>query len=80
MRYKSLMIIFFLLFTTVAYAGHERGTLKECQKIKDRIERYTNLRRAGGSGRQMSGWQKKRNYYKEQYSEKDCMRHRNHLK
>jgi hypothetical protein len=80
MRYKSLVILCALLFTTAAYAGHERGTLKQCQKIKDRIEKYTNLRRAGGTGRQMNGWQKKRNYYKEQYAEKDCMRHRNHLK
>lgn len=80
MRYKPLIMLFPLLVAMSAYAGHEPGTLEQCQKIKDQIDRYTDLRRAGGTGRQMSNWQKRRNYYKDQYSEKDCMRHRNHLK
>ena len=79
MRYKLLAIILPLLFTSAGYAAQERGTLKECQRIKDRIERYTDLRRAGGSSRQMNSWQRKRNQYREEYSDKDCMRHRNHL-
>lgn len=80
MRYKFIIVLFPLLLTMSAYAGDEPGSLKQCQKIKDRIERYTNLRRSGGTSRQMDKWQKKRNYYKDQYTEKDCMQHRNHLK
>lgn len=79
MRYKSLIIISLILFTAVAHARHKPGTLKECQKIKDRIDEYTDLRRAGGTSRQMHNWQVKQNRYKDKYTEKDCMRYRNHL-
>ena len=80
MHYKYLIILIPFLFGPAAYGDDEPGTLKECQKIKDRIDRYTNLRRYGGTSRQMDQWQKKRNYYKDKYTEKDCTQHRNHLK
>lgn len=45
---------------------------KECRKLEEKIEYYTDLRRAGGSSKQMNDWYKKRNNVKDRYSEKRC--------
>ncbi len=61
------------------HATDRQGTLKQCQTIKDNIERYTNLRRQGGRSAQMSAWQKQRNGYKKRYAEYRCSVHRKTL-
>ncbi len=77
---SAARLIFLLLLLLPATATTEEpGTLKQCQRVKDQIEKYTNLRRAGGSAKMMTYWQKKRNYYKGLYSEYHCSRFRNDL-
>ena len=56
------------------------GSLASCQKIKDRIDYYTRLRRSGGSSKTMEDWKQKRDHYKNKYSEKHCNQWRNDLK
>jgi hypothetical protein len=68
-----------MLALPLADARAEPGSLKQCQRVKDKIEQYTQRRRAGGSAKMMAYWQKKRNYYKELYSEYHCIRFRNEL-
>ncbi len=70
-----------LLLTLPASQSHAApGSLKQCQRVQDQIEKYTHLRRAGGSAKKMASWQKKRNHYKDLYSEYHCSRFRNELK
>lgn len=70
-----------LLLTLPASQSYAKpGSLKQCQRVQDRIERYTHLRRAGGSAKKMASWQKKRNHYKDLYSKYHCSRFRNKLK
>lgn len=54
--------------------------LGQCQHIKNQIERYTNLKRKGGSKNQMQHWQKSRNEYKKQYADQGCRSIRHKLK
>jgi hypothetical protein len=68
------------LISCTPYVNADQGTLGECQRIKDRIEHYTNLKRAGGSAKQMASWHKKRNDYKAKYSSNRCSKHRKELK
>ena len=46
--------------------------IEKCKKIIEKIEHYTNLRRAGGTAKQMNSWLKKRNQYREKYSNHKC--------
>ena len=73
------LLLLLMLSWPTADASADPGTLKQCQRVKDRIEKYTQRRRAGGSAKMMAYWQKKRNYYKELYSEYHCVRFRNEL-
>lgn len=75
----SAMLLMSLISCT-PYAHADQGTLSECQHIKDRIEYYTNLKRAGGSAKQMASWHKKRNDYKGKYSSNKCTRYKKELK
>lgn len=48
--------------------------LKRCVYLQDRIDRYTQLRRAGGSAVRMEGWRKSRERHAEEYRELRCHR------
>ena len=74
------LIFLFLLLLPATATTEEPGTLKQCQRVQDRIEKYNNLRRAGGTANEMARWYQKRNYYKELYSKYHCSRFRNDLK
>lgn len=51
--------------------------LQACEALERKVERYTQLRRNGGSAKQMTRWQKARHKYKEQYHE--CRRQRSQM-
>ncbi len=53
--------------------------IRICQRIKDKIGYYTDLRRKGGSADYMNSLAKKRNDYKDKYSDNNCKKYRNHL-
>lgn len=76
----SILFLLMILTASTIQAGEEQGTLKECQKIKDKIEHYTQQKRAGGSAGQMAYLHKKRNHYKDLKSEKNCRKYKNKLK
>jgi hypothetical protein len=58
----------------------QKITVEECQRLKDKIERYDNQRRAGGSGKQMDAWKRSRRESERLYSKSDCWRYGRKLK
>lgn len=72
-------VLFLCLATNTLYLHAEQGTLRECQRIKDKIDYYTNLKRAGGSAKQMAYWHKRRNRYKAKYSSNSCTKYKKEL-
>lgn len=43
-----------------------------CEQLQAKVERYTQLKRVGGSAKQMNRWQEQRKHYAERYRE--CLR------
>ena len=55
-------------------------SLEKCRRLKDQVEHYTKLRRAGGSAAKMDRWKRLRTDKQEAYDQGDCRRHRGKLK
>jgi hypothetical protein len=68
-----LLIIFFALLAPLgAPAATDSGAASECRELAEKIDRYTRLRRAGGSARQMDKWHRARNKLKQRYRDLAC--------
>ena len=65
-----------LLLATPPSQGTEKGSLKRCQAINDKIQFYTDKRRHGGRSSAMQNWRKKRNNYNDLYFKNNCKMHR----
>ena len=61
-----------LLFSGGAAARD--GSPEQCRRLEERIDRYTELRRAGGSAAQMASWKRSRSEAKAAYREYNCHR------
>ncbi len=76
--------VLWVLLTCLAWSAptsaREQGSLERCQNIKNQIERYTHLRRSGGTARSMEQWKQGRDQYNELYTELNCIKWRNKLK
>ena len=59
-----------LTFTQLSFA--DRGSLSKCQRLADAIEKYSDLRRAGGSAKQMDTWKRRRSDKEDQFKRYDC--------
>jgi len=69
------LFLFCVLPSNLSQASTKQSdiqNIEKCKKINEKIEHYTNLRRAGGTAKQMNGWLKKRNQYREKYSNHKC--------
>ena len=55
-------------------------SLKSCQYWKDKSEYYLDLRRSGGSAKQMEGWKKSRRKYNQAFRDNRCSDWRDELK
>lgn len=75
---RAAAVLLALLITTPAAA--QTAALAKCQTIKDRIERYTGLRRKGGSTSQMQQWKEQLRASEEQFRRQDCKDHRRKLR
>jgi hypothetical protein len=71
--------ILLLALLTITPVAAQTETLAKCQTIKDRIERYTGLRRKGGSASQMQQWKEQLRASEEQFRRADCKDHRRKL-
>jgi hypothetical protein len=59
--------------------GAQEASLAQCQALKDRIDRYTALRRHGGTASQMEGWKKQLRRAEATFREKECRAYRREL-
>jgi len=55
-------------------------SLEKCQKLKDKIDHYTNQRRAGGSASRMDKWKRARTQKQQAFNEHNCSLYRGELK
>ncbi|MGD2119286.1 MAG: hypothetical protein PVG66_13060 [Chromatiales bacterium] len=77
---SSLTILLFVVSMTSSEVYAKQASLASCQKIKDRIDHYTRLRRAGGTSKTMERWKQSRDKYKRKYSDVHCSKWRDDLK
>jgi hypothetical protein len=54
--------------------------LQSCQKLKDKIEHYDQLRRKGGKGGQMDSWKRARRDLEKAFRDQQCHYYRRELK
>lgn len=66
-----------LFWLSLAIILIDSPALQACEALERKVERYTQLRRHGGSAKQMTSWQKARHKYKERYHE--CRRQRSQV-
>ena len=59
------IIIFVLLISTAIFS--KESIAQDCRGYEAKVEYYTDLRRNGGTARQMTYWQSERNRYKNLY-------------
>lgn len=71
--------ILLLALMTAAPTLAETATIAKCQTLKDRIERYTSMRRKGGSASQMQQWKEQIRASEQQFRRLECKDHRRKL-
>jgi hypothetical protein len=76
---QVVFMISALTIISSTFADADAYKIQTCQRIKDKIDYYTEKRRQGGSASYMNSMAKKRNDYKEKYSNSNCKKYRNHL-
>lgn len=74
------VVILLLALAIATPAIAQSVTPAKCQSIKDRIERYTALRRKGGSANQMQQWKAQLRASEEQFRRQDCKDYRRKLR
>lgn len=57
-------------------ASAQQLPLDKCQQLKDDIERYTEMRRRGGSSAQMDAWKRARREREHQFRNGNCRYYR----
>lgn len=76
--FQTLILVFVPIFSPLMLA--QSASLDDCQKLKERIEKYTELRRGGGSAERMDAWKRSRTRAEEMFRENDCHWYGNELK
>ena len=76
--YRISILLF--VFSLSAPGSAAQITLAQCQALKDRIDHYTQLRRAGGSAARMDRWKRARRAKEEEFDRHRCRRYRRDLK
>jgi len=74
------MLALLLAPGTALPAGAEEASLAQCQALKDRVDRYTALRRHGGTASQMEGWKQQLRRAEAKFREKECRAYWRELK
>lgn len=71
MKTKAIVILAMVILPLTAHAKPE-ASLRQCQSWKDRIDYYSDLRREGGSAREMERWRTERRKISEEFRAYDC--------
>ena len=80
MRIRRLLLGVSLWIAGTAGAFAQQATLEHCQKLKDGIVKYNELRRNGGAGSQMDSWKRSRRELDKEFRKLGCKYYRERLK
>ncbi len=72
---KRTIALAALLISHNAPVAAQEVSLAQCQQWQDKIDKYTELRREGGSSSQMDSWRKKRREYNDKFYKADCRKY-----
>jgi len=73
MKQRKALLISLFLAPLLSYA-EPNASLKDCQNWQDEIQYYTDLKRDGGSERDVERWVSKRRKYQERFNHYECDR------
>jgi hypothetical protein len=78
---KSYCVLTLALALGISSSGMAQDlSLEKCRQVKDQIEHYTQLRRAGGSASKMDRWKRLRADKQAAYDRGDCRKYRGKLR
>ena len=77
---KAVMLCVPLLVCGSSAGSAPEPALQQCQKLKDKIEEYDQLRRKGGKGAQMDSWKRSRRELEKAFRAQGCHYYRRELK
>jgi len=80
MRIRKILLVFTLYCAGTGVVSAQQASLEQCQKLKDGIARYDELRRNGGSGSQMDGWKRSRRKLDKEFRKLGCKYYRGRLR
>ncbi|PLW67072.1 hypothetical protein [Pseudohalioglobus lutimaris] len=81
MRLRRQRLIGSVVLVGVASMGWAaEPALQQCQKLKDKIEHYDQLRRKGGKGSEMDSWKRSRRELEKAFRAQGCHYYRRELK
>ncbi len=70
-RFKYILVFFLpLIFSSGSLAKDPE--VARCKKLQKEIQKYTELRRSGGSGSQMDAWKRARREKEQAFRDADC--------
>ena len=69
LRFCAVLLAATLPFSSVQA---QEMTLQSCQYLQDEIDRYTKLRKRGGSSQEMEYWRQQRNVLKDKFAKHKC--------
>ena len=76
--WSSIPLLVSLLISCGAACAGEASP-KQCERLEERIEKYTSLRRGGGSGAQMAAWKRARREAQAAYRDGNCRAHKRRM-
>lgn len=68
----TVSLTFIAAALCLQFAYGREGSPEQCRRLEERIEKYTELRRGGGSGSQMTAWKRSRSEAEETYRDYNC--------
>ncbi len=70
----SLLIVSLITVSPAPVEAREQASLETCIALTKKIERYTRLRRGGGTAQQMERWRDARRGYEDKFTNLRCRR------
>lgn len=76
MKKYSFPIVLIVNAALLCTAGADAsdGSPEQCRRLEERIEKYTELRRSGGTAAQMASWRRSRSEAEAAYRNYNCHR------
>ncbi|MEM0952835.1 MAG: hypothetical protein AAGI24_01740 [Pseudomonadota bacterium] len=69
----ALLVIAFTALTTFSIPGHaKKPDLEQCLAIRENINKYSELRRNGGSAEDMEVWKRARSQHEQEFRALRC--------